>query len=108
MRRNTRSRDVCVGLADIEFGVFLQRLGPMEVACSLPSIDGNLPISKPVDNPHDIPIGLRIVHHETFEVRLADAMASHDAVEVMLEKHLSILVFGLEAATSDHYKEMGV
>ena len=30
-------------------------------------------------------------------------MASHDVVEVMLEKHLSILVVRLEMATSDGY-----
>jgi hypothetical protein len=59
---------------DIEFGVFLQKLGPMEVACSLTSIEGNLWVSGPVDNPHDIPIGLRTVRHEAFEVRLGDSM----------------------------------
>jgi hypothetical protein len=44
---------------------------------------------------------LRTVHHEAFEVSLGDAMASHDVVEVMPEKNLSILVLGLEVATSD-------
>jgi hypothetical protein len=68
---------------DIEFGVFLQILGPMEVANSLTPIDGNLRISRPIDNPHGIPIGLRIVCHKAFEVRLGDAIASHDVVEVM-------------------------
>jgi hypothetical protein len=37
---------------DIEFGVFLQRLGPMEVVGSLAPINGNLWILRPVDNPH--------------------------------------------------------
>ena len=86
---------------DIEFGVFLQRLGPMEVAGSLTPIDGNLWISGPVDNPDGIPIGLGTVRHEAFEVGLGDSMASHDVVEVMPEKNLSILVLGLEVAASD-------
>ena len=68
---------------DIKFGVFLQRLGPKEVACSLMPIHGNLWISRAVDNPHGIPIGWRIVYHEAFEMRLGDSMASHDMVEVM-------------------------
>jgi hypothetical protein len=54
--------------AHIELGVFLQRLGPMKVVGSLASIDGNLRISRPVDNPHGIPIGLGTVSHESFEV----------------------------------------
>ena len=86
---------------DIEFSVFLQRLGPMEVAGSLASINGDLRISRPVDNPHRIPIGLRTVSHETFEVRLGNSMPSHDVVEVVPEKHLSILVLRLEVAASD-------
>jgi hypothetical protein len=36
----------------IEFGVFLQRLAPMEVASFLTPIDGNLRNSRPVDNPN--------------------------------------------------------
>jgi hypothetical protein len=91
---------VLQGVRDIEFGVFLQRLGPMELAGSLVPVDGNLRISRPVDNLDDILIGLRTVRHEVFEVRLGDAMASHDVVEVMLEKHSSILVLGLEVAAS--------
>jgi hypothetical protein len=69
---------------DIEFGVFLQKLSPMKVACSLTPIDGNLWISGPINNPHGIPIGLCIVCHKAFEVRLGNSMASHDVVEVML------------------------
>jgi hypothetical protein len=93
---------------DIEFGVFLQRLDPMEVAGSLEPIDGNLWISRPVENPDGIPIGLRIVCHEAFEVRLGNSMPSHDVVEFMLEKHLSILVLGLEVAASNrHYALVG-
>ena len=86
---------------DIEFSVFLQRLGPMEVAGSLASINGDLRISRPIDNPHRVPIGLRTVSHEPFEVRLGNSMPSHDVVEVVPEKHLSILVLGLEVAASD-------
>ena len=82
---------------DIEFGVFLQRLGSMEVASSLASINGNLRISRPVNNSHDIPIGLRTVSHETFELSFGNSMPSHD----VLEKHLSILVLGLDIAASD-------
>jgi hypothetical protein len=104
MHHNIGGRYVCVGLAsllDIEFGVFLQRQGPMEVASFLTPIDENLWIFRPVDNSHGIPSGLRIVRHEAFEVRLGNSMVSHDVIEVMLEKHLSILVLGLEVATSD-------
>ena len=64
---------------NIEFGGFSQRLGPMEVASFL--------ASRPIDYPHSIPIGLRIVSHEYFEMRLGNSMPSHDVVEVVLEKH---------------------
>jgi hypothetical protein len=71
---------------DIEFGVFLQRSGPMEVAHSLMSIDGNLWISELVNNPHDIPIGLCVVRHKAFEVGFGYSMAGHHMI--MLEKNL--------------------
>ena len=86
---------------DIEFGVFLQKLGPMEVASSLAPINGNLWISRPIDNPHNFPISLRIVGHEAFEVGLGDPMASHDVVEVMPKKYSSIFVLRLEVAASN-------
>ena len=88
---------------DIKFGVFLQRLVPMDVAASLASINGNLNISGPIDNPHRIPIGLRIVSHESFEVRFGDSMPSHDVVEVVPEKHLGIFVFRLEVAANNSH-----
>jgi hypothetical protein len=69
-------------MLDIELGVFFQRPGPMEVASSLTPIDENLWISRPVNNPHGIPIGLDTVGHEAFEVGLGDSMAGHDVVEV--------------------------
>jgi hypothetical protein len=86
---------------NIELGVFLQRLGPMEVAGSLASIDVNLRISRPVDNSDGIPIGLSTVSHESFEVRLGNSMPSHDVIEVVPEQHLSIFVLRLEVAASD-------
>jgi hypothetical protein len=93
---------------DIEFGVFFQRLDPMEVAGSLASIDGHLRISRPVDNPDDIPIGLRTVRHESFEMRLGNSMPSHDVVEVVPKQHLSILVLRLEvAASNSHHALVG-
>ena len=64
----------------------------MEVASPLAPIDGNLRISGPIDNPHGIPMGLRTVCHESYEMRLKHSMPSHDVVEVVFEKHLSILV----------------
>jgi hypothetical protein len=73
----------------------------MEVAGSLASIDGNLRISRLVDNPHGIPIGLRTISHESFEVRLGNSMPSHDVVEVVPQQHLNILVLRLEVASSD-------
>ena len=66
---------------DIEFGVFFQKLGPMELRRSL----ANLWIFGPIDNFDGIPIGLRIVFHESFEVRVENSMPSHDVVEVVLE-----------------------
>jgi hypothetical protein len=86
---------------DIEFGVVLQRLCPMEVAGFFMPINGNLWVSGPVNNPHDVPIGLCNVRHEAFEMGLGDSIAGHDVVEVMPEKNLSILVLGLEVAASD-------
>ena len=85
---------------DIEFGVFFPRR-PMEVASSLTPIDGNLWISGPINNLHGIPIGLCTVYHEAFEVGLGDSMAGLDVVEVVPEKHLSIIVFGLKVTASD-------
>jgi hypothetical protein len=91
---------------DIDFSVFLQRLGPIEVAGSLASIDGNLRISRSVDNPNGIPIGLCTVRNEAFEVRLGDAMMTHDVIKVMPKKHLSIIVFGLEVAVSNGHDSL--
>ena len=73
----------------------------MEVAGFLTPINGNLWISGPIDNPDSIPIGLRTVCYEAFEVRLGDSMASHDVVEVVQEYHLSILVLGSKVTASD-------
>jgi hypothetical protein len=75
----------------------------MEVASFLAPLDRDLGISGAIDDPYDVPIGLYSVRHEAFEVRLLDSMSSHDVVEVMPEKHLSILVFGLEVAASDSH-----
>jgi hypothetical protein len=86
---------------DIELGVFLQRLDLMKVAGSLASIDANIRISRPVNNHDGIPIGLRTVSHESFEVRFGNSMPSHNVVEVVPEQHLSILVLRLEVAASD-------
>ena len=86
---------------DINFGVFLQRLGRMEVAGSFTPIDGNLWISEHVNNPHGIPIGSCTIRQKTFKVRLDDSMPGHDVVEVMPENNLSIIVLGLEVAASD-------
>jgi hypothetical protein len=85
----------------IDLGGVLQRLGPMEVAGSFTPIDENLWVSIPVNNPHNVPIGLCTIGHEAFEVGLGDSMAGHEVVEVMPKKNLSILVFGLEVAASD-------
>ena len=86
---------------DIEFGVFLQRLGPMEVADSLRPLMGTFGLTKTLKNADNIPIGLRTVCHETFEMKLENFMPSHDVFEVVLEKHLSILVLILKIAASD-------
>ena len=86
---------------NLAHSVFLQRLGPMEVARSLTPIDGNLWVSGPVNNPHGIPIGLGTVCHEAYEVWMGDTVPGHDLVEVLPEKNLSILVLGLEVAASD-------
>ena len=66
----------------------------MDVAGSLTPIVGNHWISISVNNLQGIPIGLSIVCHEAFKVKLGNSMAGHDVVEVMPEKHLSILIFG--------------
>lgn len=73
----------------------------MEVRGILAPFAGNFRISRSVDNTHGIPIGLRIICHESFKMRLGISMPSHDVVEVVLEKHLSILVLRLEVAASD-------
>ena len=92
---------------DLEW-LFFQRLDPMEVAGTLMSIGGKFCNSEPVDTPHNIPIGLRTICHKAFELRLGESMARHDVVEVMSEKHLSIIFVDLEVATSDgHDAQVG-
>jgi hypothetical protein len=91
---------------DIQLGVFLQRLGPVEIAGILAPIDWILQISRSVNNPDSIPIGLRTFRHEAFEERLGDAMSSHDVVEVIPKKHLSILVLGLEVEAIDGHNAL--
>jgi hypothetical protein len=93
-------------MLDIELGVFLQRLGPMEVAGSFTPIEWNLWIFRPVNNPHGIPIGLCTVDHEAFDVGLGDSMAGYDVVEVMPNKNLSIIVFVLEVAANDGHNTL--
>jgi hypothetical protein len=86
---------------DIQFGVFFQYLGPMEVASSLMPLDRNLKISRAVDNPYDYPFGLRTIRHEAIEMWLWDSMPNYDMVEVMSKKHLSIFVLKLEVTASN-------
>ena len=54
---------------DIEFGVFFQGLGPMEVAGFLAPLDWNLGISRAIYDPRGVPIGLCTIYHITLEVR---------------------------------------
>jgi hypothetical protein len=62
---------------DVELGVFLQRLGLVEIAWFFVPFDWNLGISGVIDNPHDVPIGLRISCHEAFEEWFRHSILSH-------------------------------
>jgi hypothetical protein len=73
----------------------------MELASSLAPLDQNLGISGANNDRYGVPIGLCTIRHEAFEMRLGDFIPSHDVVEVMPGKHLSIIVFGLEVAPGD-------
>ena len=106
MRRDNKGRDACIGLASRVW---------YRVWCVSPKTGSNRNskfshaqqwIFGPVGNPDGIPIGLRIVRHEAFEMRLGDSMLSHNVVEVMPEKDLSIIVLGLEVAASDDHEAL--
>lgn len=73
----------------------------MKIACFLAPLYWNLGIFGAIDNPYNLPIGLCIVRHEAFEMRLGDSMPSFDVVEVMPKKHLCILVFELEVGANN-------
>ena len=73
----------------------------MKEAGSPASIHGNLGISRPIDNVHGIPIGLRTLSHESFEVWFGKTMPGHNVVEIMPEQYLSILVLRLEVTASN-------
>jgi hypothetical protein len=67
----------------IEFGVFFQGLGPMEIIRSFTPFDQNIGIFGTIDDPHGISFGLRIVRHKIFEMWFWDFMPNHDVIEVM-------------------------
>jgi hypothetical protein len=73
----------------------------MEVATSLAPLDRIFGMSGAVDDPHNVPISLRIIRHEDFEVWLRDSMPSHDVVEVMPKKTLEHPFLGFEVIASD-------
>jgi hypothetical protein len=48
--------------------VYVHRLGPMEVTCSLPINHGFIGVPTTIHNSNNIPIGLSIIGHEAFEI----------------------------------------
>ena len=73
----------------------------MEIARSLAAFHGYLWVSGSVDDAHNVPIGLRTISHETFELRLVYSMPTHDMVKVLPENELSIFVLRLEITASN-------
>jgi hypothetical protein len=61
--------------------VSLQRCSKVQEACALSVLHGDLWVTTTIDNTDSIPVGLRIVRYETFEVWLLHAVLSHDFVE---------------------------
>ena len=53
-----------------------------------------------MNNPNYIPVGFYAICHKALKIGIRDSVPSHDMIEVFPEKYLSILVLGLEVATS--------
>ena len=91
---------------DILHCVFLQRLGPVEVACPLMSFDWNLGIAYAINNLYSIPIGLSIARHKSSKVWLRDSLPKHHMVEVLSENYVSIFVLALEIEASNGHDKL--
>jgi hypothetical protein len=81
--------------------MLLQRLCLVEQACSFLVLPWNCRISILVDHPNSVPVSLCTVSHESFELRLRDAMPRENNIEILPEDALSCDIFRLHVANGD-------
>jgi hypothetical protein len=78
---------------DIDFRMFLKRLGPMEEACPLLVLHGNCGITTDLNHPDSIPSCLSTIRHESLELGLRNTMPRHDIIEILPKYHLCSSIF---------------
>jgi hypothetical protein len=72
---------------DILLCVSFQQYSPVEETRALSVLHGDLWITTAIDDSDNIPIGLRTIRHEAFEVGILHAVLSHEIVEFSPHVH---------------------
>jgi hypothetical protein len=86
---------------DMLLCVSIQRCSPMEEACALTILHGDLWITTAIDNSDNIPVGLRTVCHEAFKNGLLHAISLHHLVEFSPHDTLDLCVLRLHVTYGD-------
>jgi hypothetical protein len=81
--------------------VSFQRCSLVEETSALSVLHGDLWITTAIDDSDSIPIGLRTVRHEAFEVGILDAILCHEIVEFSLPDTLDLRVLRLHVIYGD-------
>jgi hypothetical protein len=81
--------------------VSFQRCIPVEETSTLSVLHGDLWITTAIDDLDSIPIGLRTIRHEAFEVGILDAVLCHDIVEFSPHDTLDLCVLRLHVTYGD-------
>jgi hypothetical protein len=78
-----------------------QRCSPVEETSALSVLHGDLWITTAIDDLDNIPIDLRTVRHEAFEVGILDAVLCHEIIEFSPHDTLDLGVLRLHATYGD-------
>jgi hypothetical protein len=92
---------------DMLLCVSIQRCSPMEEACALTILYRDLWITTAIDNSDGIPVGLRTICHEAFEVGLFYAISLHHLVEFSPHDTLNLRVLQLHV-TYDNGHDLAI
>ena len=80
---------------DMLLCVSIQQCSPMEEACALTILHGDLWITSAIESLDGIPVGLHIVCHEAFKVGLLHTISLHHLIQFSPHDTLDLHVLGL-------------